>query len=272
LPGLEIHTGVALALEEAGIVPAWIGGCSAGAAAGAMIAAGYTAGEMARILAMHDAAWLVHRRPLWKPRALWLDSIADSDRIAGLLDDLLPESFSELGICLEVSATLMRPERGWQTRFSTGNLGPLRRAVLASMAVAGVWPYVRIDGCDYSDGGTSLPYPLPSRPSSFDLILVAACVSADYSGRDSSVVSRLLWNYEQAARSRRAELQVDAGQDLPNLAWINIDTAGVSMLEFSPGLGLIGSACDTAAKAIAAAMRAVRRAQPQTQPQETDHE
>jgi NTE family protein len=58
------------------------------------------------------------------------------------------DNFEHLKVPLQVVATDIRS--GHRKVFSSGPLGP---ALLASSAIPGVFPAVRIEGCDYLDGG-----------------------------------------------------------------------------------------------------------------------
>ena len=62
LPGLDVHAGAWLALEEKGIVPDRLAGCSAGAITSAFQAAGMTAREFVGILRALKTKDVVRKR------------------------------------------------------------------------------------------------------------------------------------------------------------------------------------------------------------------
>lgn len=157
LPGIDVHIGAWLALEAAGIRPTWLSGCSAGAIVAALDASGMPAWQAREYVEALRDEDVVRRRFGWKARIFWLDHFCDPAPISELLTSLLPAEFGNLKTPLTVSATRMDPE-------ACGVLlrdGDLRKAVLASMSIAGVWPYVDVDGAQCSDGGTTHRYPLP---------------------------------------------------------------------------------------------------------------
>ena len=76
---------------------------------------------------------------------------------------LLAKTFAETRVPVRVVATDLRT--GKQAVFSKG---PLVDAVMASMAIPGLFPPVKIDGHYYIDGGISNPVPVdvvPGRPT-----------------------------------------------------------------------------------------------------------
>lgn len=241
LPGLDVHAGAWLAMDDLGIKPAWVSGCSAGAIASAMQAAGMDGLGFAEILQGLRTSDVVVKRHLWKTRAYWLDAIADPEPIERLLAQYLPVSFEELGIPLEVSATAMgyadcsgrlngcsREGAAWPKRFRSGDC--LRAAVQASMSIAGFWPYMRVAGMEYSDGGTTEPYPLPRDHMNYDYVIVMDPVrTTPFRDRDRNIISRLRWNVE--ALASQAALII---QQVPqaNRIWIELDMGPGSTLQF----------------------------------------
>lgn len=145
------------ALVEAGIVPSMIFGTSVGALDGAVIACNPTLTGVAQL------------------RDLWLSGPAQEvfqfhllaavrARLSGSLGPLSPEpiekliekfeasagctAFEDLSVPLLVVATDLGAGR--PAIFRSGSLAP---ALLASTAIPGVFPPVRIGGRDYADGG-----------------------------------------------------------------------------------------------------------------------
>lgn len=174
MPGLDIHVGLWLALEAAGIRSTWCVGTSAGAMISALDAAGWTA-TMARDLVCSLTDRDVRReRFAWKLRP-WLPHFLDPAPIRNLVEGTLPARFADLDKPLTVHCT--SDEFGGAYPVSYGPLAP---AVMASMAISGVWPAVEVDqgsgAVMLSDGGTTANLPIPSGLAVVDEVwlLVAA--------------------------------------------------------------------------------------------------
>jgi NTE family protein len=145
------QVGMLAALRDNGIVPDLIVGTSVGAMNGAWIAAGTDMDELAQI-------WCGLRRDMVFPagslntlrgllgRANYLSTGVGIRRL--LLAHLRLERLEHAAIPLHVVATDVL--RGHDVVLSTGDA---TEAVLASTAIPGVLPPVRIDGRDLMDGG-----------------------------------------------------------------------------------------------------------------------
>ena len=203
MPGMDVLAGQLLALADAGIVPSAICGTSAGAGIGALLAAGYPADQVAQIIADLRDRDVRAERWLWKPRALWIDHFLEHDPIRKLLQRLLPADPTDLTI--PYSCTTTRVTDGAEIRWShpllpgrpLTDLPGWREAVLASMSISGVFPWVCIPDAEgvqyYADGGVRAKLPLPANWRLFDVIyLLIGSYSNDYTGRGSSIMSRLL--------------------------------------------------------------------------------
>lgn len=237
-----MHIGAWLALEAAGIRPTWLSGCSAGAIVAALDASGMPAWQAREYVEALRDEDVVRRRCGWKARIFWLDHFCDPKPISDLLAALLPGEFRNLKTPLTISATRMDPvARGILLRE-----GDLRRAVLASMSIAGVWPYVDVDGAQCSDGGTTHRYPPPPLAAdphvfsdtikTWDAIFVLDPVSyASFEDRDRNMISRLLWNVEQLGR-READFLSQALAEHPSVHWLPLDMGPGSCLQFRHGL------------------------------------
>jgi NTE family protein len=155
------EVGMARALLEAGVRPDLVCGTSIGAINGAALAADPTPGGVERLLAIWDtladdgildgslirrAAELVRRRT----------SLHGNDIIRQLLRDRLPaHRFEDLAVPFEcVAASIERAQEHW---FTTGDL---IEPILASCALPGVFPPVRIGDEHFFDGGLVNSIPL----------------------------------------------------------------------------------------------------------------
>lgn len=166
LPGLDIHTGIWLALAEAGITATHCVGTSAGAIISAFDAAGRSSAGIEFLLRSLADSDVRSERFAWKLRIPWIDWFLDSAPVARLLGANLPRHFSDLTKPLEVVATrCLTGEAVW---FNSDLAATLRSAVLASMSISGVFPWVTIAGQWYSDGGTRANLPLPSNWQVYD--------------------------------------------------------------------------------------------------------
>ena len=246
LPGIEIHAGAWLAFEEAGIHPASLAGASAGAIVSAIQAysgspdAGIKSAadfvEFVRELRTED---LIRHRFAWKARAFWVTDFCDPAPIEKMLEQLLPLSFDQLSTKLLISATAMHSDPADCAYFGSGRC--LRQAVRASSSIAGVWPYARIGGFDYTDGGTTDPFPQPWDIGLADRVFVINPVrKCNFNERDKNMISRLLWNVEQLQDSQAEDAKRDLAEKVKDrLHWLDIDMGDVSCLEFSANHELI---------------------------------
>jgi predicted patatin/cPLA2 family phospholipase len=194
MPGLDIHAGILLALADHGINK-WdlISGTSAGSIIGALLANGRSPDNIAAVLRGLQDDDVRHERFLWKLRLFGIRYFMDNDRIEKLLKDLLPPAFSMLQIPFQAHAT--RELDGTEECFSlTGQLVP---AVLASAAIAGVFPPIMINFLPYSDGGTTNYCAIPEYAQTYadtEYWLLIARPPYNYLAKDETVLSRLLLN------------------------------------------------------------------------------
>ena len=142
------HIAYIKALEDLGIRPSVISGTSSGAIAGALYAGGLKPDEMlARIEALINSFRKPKIRPLLRNRQMgWAAAAARQS-----LKELLPkERFEELDIPLKVIATNFHTLE--ERVFDSGELLP---AVMASVALPGVFGPQMADGEYYVDGGAT---------------------------------------------------------------------------------------------------------------------
>ena len=163
------HIAYIKALEDLGIRPSVISGTSSGAIAGALYAGGLTPDEMlSRIEALISSfrkpkirSLLRDRQMGWAAAAVWHS-----------LNELLPkERFEELDIPLKVIATNFHTLK--ERVFESGELLP---AVMASVALPGVFGPQRVDGEYYVDGGATNIVPFDVIRDACD-VLIAIDVS-----------------------------------------------------------------------------------------------
>ncbi|MEI6165996.1 MAG: patatin-like phospholipase family protein [bacterium] len=194
MPGLDIHAGIWLALEDMGIQATEISGTSAGAIVGSMNACGWSAAAGVEYLQFHKDDDVRHERPFWKLRFPWLESIHDNDRIMCVLNGFLPTSWN----------MIRKPFSAWACNKRTGEKVNVARpelanspamAVLASMSICGLFPSVPLlDGEDYIDGGYRFNLPLPSNWHDFDevYLLIGKPRPHDYKG--TGIISNMIRN------------------------------------------------------------------------------
>jgi len=198
MPGLDIHAGIWLALERAGIVATDCWGTSAGAAVSAFDASGLAAGTVEEILRDLDDIDIRDERFAWKLRIPWLDYYLRPGPILDLLQWHLPGHWDFYAKPLHVYAT--NAATGYATTMRDAFSDPAR-AVLASMSICGAFPPVKgDDGFLYFDGGVDANLPAPAVPeiaTGYDEIwlLVASGAPRGYTRND-----RMLTRLIQSAR------------------------------------------------------------------------
>lgn len=204
MPGLDVHAGIWLALERAGIRSTVNSGTSAGAFISALDSAGFSAEYCATEMSRLTDRDVRSPRLLWRLRGLFnlIDYYLGNDPIWRLLCRYIPESGREVE----------KPVHIWATRELDNALTDLsdpqvctnlRAAVLASMAIDGIFPLVKIGEYTYADGGYRANLPLPQSWSSFDEIwlLIAAAPPESYRLR-AGMMTRLLRSIDRLMRDQ----------------------------------------------------------------------
>lgn len=247
-PGLDIHAGIWMALDDAGIRPTACHGTSAGALTSAMQAAGHDAARNASILSALCDSDVRDEVFAWHVRAPWIDYWLSHKPIAAILDRLLPSSWSSMSI----------PFCAWATDIETGRAANVARpdvaptparAALASMSLCGVFPAVdMLDGRSYVDGGPRRNLPLPGDWRGYDEVwlLIASGRPSSYRRRHG-ILTHLLRNVQFLMLDQVADiLELTAGAPNVHVIWPSVQiTRG--MLHFDHRL--IGEARrQTAAK------------------------
>ncbi len=144
------HLGVMRALKHEGVQIQAIAGSSAGAMIGSFYAAGFPLEEIETRLMQLDQDRLFQRKQGDGPAFLGLAGTAAL--IGGFLGDL---KFEDLQIPFAVTATNL--DTGQQEIFRSGRV---LEAVLASIAVPGIFPPQHLDGKVLIDGGVLCPVPV----------------------------------------------------------------------------------------------------------------
>jgi predicted acylesterase/phospholipase RssA len=128
-----LHTGFLKAVEESGVPVAGIMGTSAGALAGSLFAAGYSAERVAKELSAVPPIQLL--RPCWEP---WRGGVLSMDAVVERLRDLLPPTFEDLERDFAVGVVDSHGNHVLIDR------GPLPEAVVASAAIPFVFAAVDV--------------------------------------------------------------------------------------------------------------------------------
>lgn len=154
------EAGMARALAEAGVVPDLVCGTSIGAINGAAIAADPTPEGAQQLLATWEelaADAVLGGSPVHRVVHLVRSGTAlhDPARLRRLLRAHLPDTFDDLAVRFEcVAANIEQAREHW---FAAGDLA---EAVLASCALPGVFPPVRVGNEHFLDGGLVNSVPL----------------------------------------------------------------------------------------------------------------
>jgi len=159
-----LQVGMLRAVHEAGIQPDLLVGTSAGALNAAFIGNGFTAARVAELADVWGALRTIDVFPgfgLWSSvRALvGSGTLASPSGLERIINRHAAATHAELRIPTAVIASDLAT--GSAVAFKDGDL---RRHVLASVAIPGVFPPVTVDGRTFIDGGVSSHVPLlPAR-------------------------------------------------------------------------------------------------------------
>jgi NTE family protein len=210
------HIPMLEAIDEMGITPAALSGCSMGA----VMAAAYAGGMSGKDIRAHVDALLANRmefvRYVFNKRQTKVSELLsfgslqslhlEGSKLADLaLPDHLPKLIEEMKIPLTLVATDF--ELMQEAVFTKG---PLLEAVGASIAIPGVIVAPRINGRLHVDGGVTNPVPFDHLRSSCDVV-----VAIDVTGKPKPVhpkrpgnletaIGSLFIMFNQLAASRRA--------------------------------------------------------------------
>jgi predicted acylesterase/phospholipase RssA len=222
LAGLDIHVGIWLALEEAGIVSTANCGTSAGSIMAALNSTGWKAAQAEALIRYLNDDDVRQERFAWKLRMPWIDSFLDPAPIEKLLRNLLPADFSLLQKPLTVFSTV--DETGDAAVFGTlpgqtTQNGDIVSKVIASMSIAGVFPPRNTNGVFYSDGGTTNQPAVPLDWAEYDevYLCVAEPPLSHYVGTEN-MLTRLMRNAQFFENSEvdQAVEEMTNGKEMPN--------------------------------------------------------
>jgi NTE family protein len=144
------HIGVLRRLEKEGFKIAAIAGTSFGGLVAALYAAGYSPGEIQAAFESVDQKNLYSRAPQDGP------SLMGMGGVRGLLDKLLGDkTFADTRIPCAVTAVDILS--GQEVTLSEGSL---KQAVLATVALPGIFPAQNLNGWSLVDGGVLNPVPV----------------------------------------------------------------------------------------------------------------
>ena len=172
------HIPMLEALDELGVVPTRIAGCSIGAVIGALYASGLPAVEIKHMIAGLAITRSDTVRGVFAERKLgrWIEMIDPDFRRSGLIkaesimaqlcQERSCDSFSDLAIPLSVVATDFSKRQ--PVVLDSGLLKP---AIQASMALPGLFSPVEVDGRVLIDGGTTNPLPYDLLTDSCDIVV-----------------------------------------------------------------------------------------------------
>lgn len=194
-PGLDIHMGIWKALTSYGIESTHNAGTSAGSIMAAFNSSRLNLFETQDLLKSLTDQDIRRERFLWKLRMPWIDYWMETSALNRLLLDELPLNFSDLKKPLTVFVTNERTGAAVELID-----GWLNRALLASSAIAGVFPsqnLLLVGGHPLlaTDGGTSSNIPLPHNFMDYDEIyILIAARPLEY--RRHGILTRLMYNID----------------------------------------------------------------------------
>lgn len=177
------HLGVLRVLERNGFRVRAIAGTSAGGLWGSLYAFGYTPDEIERRVDQAEVNTLFGREPTDGPA--WLGVVGVRQTLRDALGDC---RFQDLRLPFAVTAVDLNTARRVVIRR-----GPVVEAVMATIAVPGVFPAATLDGHTLIDGGVMDPVPVTlARQLLPGLPVVAVVLSPPLEDWDDSTPPRLL--------------------------------------------------------------------------------
>ena len=144
-----VHIGVLKALEENGIFPSIISGCSAGSIVGAMYAQGYSPSEILSIASERSLLWMFSLR-------LPTKGFVRHTFLRKMLKRYIPvDDFEELKKPLYVAISNLN-----SGKTEIKSTGPLHDVIVASASIPVLYEPIRMDGNWYVDGGLLMNLPV----------------------------------------------------------------------------------------------------------------
>jgi len=165
------HLGVLKALNEGGIFPNIISGTSAGSIVGALYCAGYSPEESLKIVQKTSVLSVFRPSFSWK-------GFLKIDKLAGILQKHLPETFEDLNLPLVVAASEIN--EGKTAYFKSGKL---IKPILASASIPVLFKPMEIDGKNYVDGGILNNLPAEPLVDKVDTLIGVSCNPNGYADK-----------------------------------------------------------------------------------------
>jgi len=214
------HLGIAQYLYEQNIKPAIISGTSAGAIAGAFLAAGYEPKRTMEILS--DINFLKFFRP-----ALSWSGLVNLEKISSLLLEYFPNNtFDDFQIPLIISTT--NYTKGESVNFESGEL---IKPLLASASIPVIFKPITISGDSFVDGGITNNLPVNVLKPHVDFTIGVNCnpvgESPSQNGSMKEVLERSLLmviNYQTKEQAKLCDLFIEP-QELSNYKVFSISKA-----------------------------------------------
>jgi predicted acylesterase/phospholipase RssA len=228
LPGLDIHTGIWCALEEAGVRPTEVCGTSAGAIVSAIQAAGRPASFAAALIASLRDSDVRREVPFWQVRIPWINHFLENGPILEILKRVLPPTFD--GMQLPFSAWATRFESGESVNVATPEISPSpAMAAMASASICGVFPAVKmLDNYSYIDGGVRRNLPLPTNWRDYDQVwlLIASGRPRDYI-HARGILTHLIRNVDYLMQDQISDvLDLVHGDHRVHVVWPKLHITG----------------------------------------------
>lgn len=198
MPGVDIHLGIWLALEEAGIVSTHNCGTSAGAILAALDSTGKPASHWKPVLTALCDEDVRRERIAWKLRVFWIEWFMGNELVREQLEKLLPAKFVALQKSLSVYTLCEINNQPFAFSLDANDgTGRLIDAILASSAIAGVFPPVCVPGmmdARFSDGGTVNYCALPDNWQDYDDVYMLIAAPQDSYPVRRKMIDRLIMN------------------------------------------------------------------------------
>jgi len=225
------HVPMLEALDELGVTPHRVAGCSIGAVMGALYCSGLSGRDIRDKLERLAVTRSDTVREVFADKKLgrWMSMINPDFRRSGLIkseaimaelcENRACETFEDLAVPLAVVATDFR--RGAPVVLDSG---PLKPAVQASMALPGLFTPVELDGRVLIDGGTVNPVPYDVLMDSCDIVIAVDINSGSAADPDElpgyfstifasvQIMQRAIVEHELRARPPHIYIQPDLRQ------------------------------------------------------------
>lgn len=186
------HVGVIKAFEQFGIRPSVISGVSAGSIAAVLYAAGLDSSQIRDCFAGSEKIgrftdWTIPKKSFLK-----------LDKFAKILDSWLPvKNLEELAIPTIICATDF--DNGKSVGWAKGEIVP---RVVASCSIPIVFPPVKINGCNYVDGGVLRNLPAWAVRRHCKVLFGSNCspLNRDFSAKDN-ILDTAVRSYQLMAKA-----------------------------------------------------------------------